>query len=229
MLRERNMNQTRSGRNGWFSHLEVIAALALAMFAVFQIAPRILDAISDSKINQAVSTLKSLQNAVAKYGADLGTLYPLSVAGVATPNGDSLPLSKVYHGSLQEALTLSKTAPPASSEAGLWRKFEGPYSAPLTRTPPLGTDMILCAVPSAAGSPTPTNATFSLTASPNAGLAVGTQLVFVRFEGVEHREFEKLDSILDPGIGSTPSQKYALGKVKWNPLTYDLMVYIAHR
>jgi hypothetical protein len=89
--------------------------------------------------------------------------------------------------------------------------------------------MILCAVPSVAGSPTTTNATFALTTSLNAGLAAGTQLVFARFEGVEHREFEKLDSILDPGIGSTPSQKSVLGKVKWDPLTNDLMVYIAHR
>jgi type II secretory pathway pseudopilin PulG len=223
------MNQPRPTSNGGFSYIEVIAALAFTALVVVEIAPRILEAISDSKINQAISAIKSLQNAVAKYSSDLGTLYPLSVAGVATPNGDSLPLTEIYQGSLPEALTLSKTAPPASSEAGLWRKFEGPYSAPLTRNSPLGTEMILCALPSIAGAPTTTNATFSLTASPNAGLAAGTQLVFVRFEGVEHREFEKLDSILDPGIGSAPGQKNVLGKVKWDPITDELMVYIAHR
>jgi len=223
------MNEPRLARQGGFSYIEVLAALALTAVVVAVVAPRILEAISDSKVNRAVSVIKSLQNAVAKYGSDLGTLYPLSAAGVATPNGDSLPLSEVYHGSLSEALTISKTAPPASSAAGLWRKFEGPYSAPLTGNPPLGTDLVLCAVPSVVGSPTRTNATFSLTASPNAGMAAGTQLVFARFEGVEHREFEKLDSILDPGIGSTPSQKTVLGKVKWDPLTSELTVYIAHR
>lgn len=223
------MNQPRTNRDGGFSHIEVLAALTISALGVFAIAPRILDAFSDAKVNQAASLVKTIQYAVAKYAADLGTIYPLSPAGVATPFGDAPLRSDVYQGSLPEALSLSKTARPAASKAGLWRKFEGPYSRPLTGSAPLGTDMILSALPSVAGTPTTTNPTFSPAGNPNAGLPAGSPLVFVRFEGVERREFEKLDSILDPGIGSTPAKKAVLGKVKWDPLTNGLLVYVAHR
>lgn len=223
------MNQHRTRHKAGFSHLEVIAALAFSAVGVLVVAPRILEAFSDSKVNQAAALVKSLQNAVAKYGSDLGTIYPLSVAGVATPNGHHHEPSKTYQGSLAEALTLSKTAPPAASKAGLWRKFDGPYSAPLPGNPPLGMDLTLSALPSVAGNPTTTNSTFSLAGNQISGLPVGSSLVFVRFEGVDQREFEKLDSILDPGIGATPVKKSTLGKVKWDPLTNELLVYIAHR
>jgi type II secretory pathway pseudopilin PulG len=222
------MNQPRNNRPGGFNAIEVIAALAISAFGVLVVAPHLLEAFSDSKVSQAVKLVKSLQNAVAKYGSDLGTIYPLSAVGVATPVGDP-QAPEARHNSLADVLVLSKTAPPAASKAGLWRKFDGPYAAPLPTNPPLGTDLILSAVPSVAGTPTTTNATFSLAGNPNAGLPTGSALVFVRFEGVEQREFEKLDSILDPGIGTTPVQKTTLGKVKWDPLTNGLLVYIAHR
>lgn len=223
------MNRSGAAPKGGFSYIEVIAALALTAVVVLEVAPRLFESISDSKVNQAVAVVKSLQNAVTRYGGDLGTLYPLSTAGVATPNGRGGPPSKDYRGTMSDALLLSKTAPPASSEAGLWRKFGGPYTLPWRGTPPVGTNMSLVSVPSAAGSPTNNNPNFSLTGAPNTGLPAGSQLVYASFEGVDRREFDKLDSMLDPGIGASLDRKSVLGKVKWDPVTNVLLVYIAHR
>ena len=223
------MSTVRPFRRGGFSYIELIGILALTAILVAAVAPRLLEAISDAKINRAVAVLKSLQTATAKYSADLGTLYPLSPAGVATPSPDGTPTEKGYGGSLPDALTLPKSGYPAITEAGLWRKFQGPYARAFPGTPPLGTTMTLSAVPSAPGTPTPGNATFTLTNNPNAGIAAGSPLVFARFEDVDRREFEKLDSILDPGIGATVEKKHHLGKVKWDPKTSALLVYIAHR
>ncbi len=223
------MSKVRSRPRSGFSYIELIGILALTAILVVAVAPRLLEAISDAKINRTVAVLKSLQTATAKYSADLGTLYPLSPAGVATPSSDGTPTEKGYGGSLPDALTLPKSGFPAITEAGLWRKFQGPYAATFASTPPLGTTMTLSAIPSAPGSPTPSNATFTLTNNPNAGIAASSQLVFARFEDVGQREFEKLDSILDPGIGSTVAKKHSLGKVKWDPNTSNLLVYIAHR
>ena len=68
-----------------FTLIEMIGVLAIIAILVAAVAPRIFDAISDSKITSATTSIKSLQSAVAKYYADVGTLYPLaSATGVPT-------------------------------------------------------------------------------------------------------------------------------------------------
>lgn len=223
------MTRHRTASNRGLGILEFFGAMALTAIVVVLVAPRLLDAISNSKIDRAAATIKSLQIAMTRYHADLGTLLPLSPAGVATPNVGGFSPTDKYGGSMLEALLLSKTAPPAKTQSGLWRKFQGPYAKDLAGTPPLGIEMSLSAVPSVPGVPTAGNLNFSLSSPFNAGLPAGSQLVYAAFTEVEKREFEKLDDILDQGVGNTLETRERLGRVKWDPVTTTLLVYIAHK
>ncbi len=221
----------RPGRRfGGYTLIELIGALLISAGLVAVIAPRLFESISDSKVDQAARTIKALQFAVNRYHTDLGTFFPLNEVGIATPSSNGLCVPGSYQATLPATLSLSKTALPARTESGLWRKFQGPYTTTFPANPPLGkSPMMISAISTPPGMATGSNSTFSLGGNPEAGLPVGSQLVYVTFVGVEEREFEKLDSILDHGIGDNPASKEAMGKVKWDPNSGTLLVYIAHR
>lgn len=212
-----------------FTLIEMIGVLAIIAILVAAVAPRIFDAISDSKITSATSMVKSLQSSVAKYYSDVGTLYPLDAAGVATPlaNGTS---NATYGASMPDVLALPNSAAPANTGTGLWRKFRGPYTdAFTTANPPIGTAMTLSSVAAVAGNATTTNLNFSLANNLTSTFPAGTQIVFLTFSGVGRKEWEKIDGILDEGIGDVAASKQAMGKVKWNAASGNLMIYVAHK
>lgn len=213
-----------------FTLIEMIGVLAIIAILVAAVAPRIFDAISDSKITSATTSIKSLQSAVAKYYADVGTLYPLaSATGVPTASTNGVT-GTAYAGSLPDALILSSSMAPASTGAGLWRKFRGPYADGFTTAnPPIGTSMSITSGPCNAAALTALTANFSLANNATSIFPAGTQLVYANYVGVSAKEFEKIDGILDDGIGSTSAEKQLWGRVKWNAATSALMVYIAHK
>lgn len=216
-------------RRAGFTLIEMIGVLAIIAILVAAVAPRIFDSISDSKITSATSSIKTLQSAVAKYYADVGSLYPLTAAGVATPLADGVS-NAAYGASMPDALALASTAAPANTGAGLWRKFRGPYTEGFTTAnPPIGTSMTMSSVAAVAGALTATSLNFSLANNATTLFPANTQLVYVTFLGVGQKEFEKIDGILDEGIGATAAQKVLWGKVKWNAATSALMIYLAHK
>lgn len=227
------MNASRSPskllRRAGFTLIEMIGVLAIIAILVAAVAPRIFDSISDSKITSATSSIKTLQSAVAKYYADVGTLYPLTAAGVATPLAAGVS-NAAYGASMPDVLSLASTAAPANTGAGLWRKFRGPYTEGFTTAnPPIGTSMTMSSVAAVAGALTATSLNFSLANNATTLFPANTQLVLVTIAGVGQKEFEKIDGILDEGIGATSAQKVLWGKVKWNAATSDLMIYLAHK
>jgi len=212
-----------------FTLIEMIGVLAIIAILVAAVAPRIFDAISDSRITAATTSIKSFQSAVAKYYADVGSLYPLAAAtGVPTTSTNGVT-GAAYAGSLPDALVLSSSAAPASTGTGLWRRFRGPYADGFTTAnPPIGTSMTVSAEPCNAAALTALTANFSLANNATSIFPAGTQLVYATFAGVTSKEFDKIDGILDDGIGTTAATRQVWGRVKWNPATGNLMVYIAH-
>lgn len=213
-----------------FTLIEMIGVLAIIAILVAAVAPRIFEAIGDSKITSASTSIKTLQSATAKYYADVGTLYPLSAAGVATPLANGVS-NAAYGASMPDALALSSTAAPATTGTGLWRKFRGPYTEAFnTASAVIGTGVTLSSVAAvAAAAATNNNVNFSLANNATTTLTAGAQLVYLTYTGVGQKEFEKLDGMLDEGIGGTLAEREAWGKIKWNPATGNLMVYIAHK
>ncbi len=219
-----------AARRRGFSILEMIGVLVMILILVAAVAPRIFEAIGDSKIKSATTTIKTLQSAVAKYFADIGTLYPLNDLGVAVPMANGVSNAD-YGASMPDVLTLPSSASPATTGTGLWRKFRGPYLDGFnTASSVIGTSVTVSSVASVASiTATVNNANFSLSNNATTTINSGSQLVFITYSGVSQKEFEKLDALLDEGIGGTSAEKEAWGKVKWDPATGNLMVYIAHK
>jgi len=215
--------QLKNSKNSrGFTLIEMIGVLAIIAILAAIISPRIFDAISDSRITNCASFIKTVQTAVSKYYADVGTLFPLNNQGnpAANNNGRNLPG------------ILTGATPVPDPANGLWSKVEGPYLEKfLTSNPPIGTSMDMPAVAAVAGAVNANNHTnYDLNGDGTGDIGTGGQLVTLRILGVTVKDFSKVDNILDEGIGSTDAEKQTRGKVKWVTAGGGTMrVYIADK
>ncbi|RMH52294.1 MAG: prepilin-type N-terminal cleavage/methylation domain-containing protein [Zetaproteobacteria bacterium] len=76
-------------RQGGFTMIEMIGVLAVIAILASIIAPKIFDAIRDSKINAVASNIQAVQTAVANYYKDTGQLPSSASDLVSAPSGVS--------------------------------------------------------------------------------------------------------------------------------------------
>jgi prepilin-type N-terminal cleavage/methylation domain-containing protein len=217
-----------------FTLIEMIGVLAIIAILVAAVAPRIFEAIEDSKVTTASTLAKTIQTATVKYYADMGTLQPITNATNNAPNpffsvaGDD---GTGINSSLSAALTRTKTAGQVN---GQWTRFRGPYLETFDiDNPPLGTSMQLSSVPAAGAgaAPVATNASnFDLDANNQADVPNGTFVVALVYNDVTVREWEKLEGIIDANQldGLTLVQRQARGRVKYDAANQVAYIYIAH-
>ncbi len=203
-----------------FTLIEMIGVLAIIAILVAALSPRIFSAISDSKVTSFSTVVKTVQTATSKYYADVGTLFPLSAAGV--PAADAA-------GTLLPGILVATTAP---STNGFWTKFRGPYLDKFSNTnPPIGRAMTMPAVIAVAGAVNAANVTnYDLNGDGTGDYPATCEIISIQLTGVSLNEFNKLDGILDEGIGASAAEKQARGKVKWaNAAGGTVRVFIAAR
>jgi prepilin-type N-terminal cleavage/methylation domain-containing protein len=203
-----------------FTLIEMIGVLAIIAILVAAISPRIFNAISDSKVTSFSTVIKTVQAATSKYYADVGSLFPLSAAGVPTTDATGALLPGI----------LTRTTAPATT--GFWPKFRGPYLEKFANAnPPIGTTMIMPAVVAVAGVASAANVTnYDVNGDGTGDFPATCEVISLELTGVSQNEFDKLDGILDDGIGATAAEKQARGKVKWlNAAGGTLRVFLANR
>jgi prepilin-type N-terminal cleavage/methylation domain-containing protein len=199
---------TRRSQKG-FTLIEMIGVLAIIAILVAAIGPRIFDTIQDSRITNAVTFVRTLESATTRYFADVGTLQALNNATGAAVNPNNDANARL----LADMLSLQQ----APVTAGLWSRWRGPYMPDLRlNNPPIGTTMFVEARNGTGPALAAANNTAWDLNGDGASNAAGRQIIALEIRGVPQAQFERVDAILDAGIGDTPAEKQARGRVKWN-------------
>ncbi|GJL51160.1 MAG: hypothetical protein NPIRA01_23870 [Nitrospirales bacterium] len=60
-------------------------------------------------------------------------------------------------------------------------------------------------------------------------IPTNAKVVFLRFIDIENRNFEKVDAMLDPGLGTTAVERQVRGKVKYVSADKRMKIHLVHR
>lgn len=211
------MNKTQ--KNG-FTLIEMIGVLAIIAILVSAVAPRIFEAIQDSKVTTVGTFVKTVDGAISQYYKDMGTTMPLADvsanSAVIDANGSYVTSGQNVNNALETALTHSKNA---NQVSGKWQNFNGPYLDKFEReNPPIGTFMTLYTNTAdnsgnAASANTPRN--FDLNNDGTNDIPNNTAVVVLRIDEVSEKQWSKIENILDTKSDNlTTDQRKARGKVK---------------
>lgn len=212
-----------------FTLIEMIGVLAVIAVLVALLLPKVFAIMAESKANSLVAAVQTYRTAIVQYYADIGSILPLDAGGTPTleSSGDSAnPLA------LPARLTLEKTDP-LNTGANSWVKFNGPYLAKFsTNTPPgFGSSITMRARAAVAHGTavTGSNRGYDFDNDENSDLPTNADLVFVRLPDVEQQDFERVDAMLDAGLGATFEERRKRGRVKYNNSANVLRIYLTHR
>jgi prepilin-type N-terminal cleavage/methylation domain-containing protein len=211
-----------------FTLIEMIGVLAIIAVLVGAVAPRIFEAISDSKVSNVASLIKTTETATSKYFADMGNLLPFTNMTANSATSDAA--GHIDNGNTNSFSRLLTSTRSSTQNAGEWINFKGPYLSSFNRnTPPLGTGMGLDVDISTATLAVASGENWDLDGDGAADIAVGSQMVILRLQQISEGQWEKIDAILDNGVATgTPAERQARGKVKWNSANRDLRILIAN-
>ena len=200
-----------------FTLIEMIGVLAIIAILAASVAPRVFDVIADSRGTRAVTEVRSIETAVARFYGDVGTLQNLDLAGLPALDSigpDDDPSSGDYAQTLTSRMPLD--IPPGTN--GAWTRFNGPYLEKFNKNAPaVGTVQFLIVDDAPEVAAAVDNYAFDLDGdnvsdTPGDGPQV---VVVLQIDGADQQDFNKVDSIFDDGVigaaGSTVT-----GRVKFN-------------
>ncbi len=221
---------TEIPRQQGFVLIEIIGVLAVIAILSSLVLPKVVDVMGESKVSTLVAAVKTYEKAVTKYYADIGSILPLDEDGIPKKQGSG---DSNKPESLPARLTLSASDPLVLT-TGLWPKFRGPYLEKFDKKQPpgFGTDIRMSADTAVNYGTTVTdkNRGWDLRGDDgNSDLRTGSHVVFIKLKSVSRSDFLKLDSIFDPDIGTTESERYLRGRAKFEASKDTLRLYLAHR
>ncbi len=62
----------------------------------------------------------------------------------------------------------------------------------------------------------------------NSDIPTNANVAYIYFTGMSNSDFEKVDAIFDPGIGSTSTERQLRGRVKYDTSSSEMMIYLIH-
>ena len=220
----------RTQKSKGFTLVEMIGVIAIIAILVALLLPKIFQLIASSKSRSLAAAARTYETAVTRYYADIGTIYPLDVAGIPASEltGDSaVPIS------LAARLTLDETDP-LNVGTNQWIRFRGPYLEKFdsVNPPGFGTAMFIPTEPAdpLATVCTSTSIGWDLKGDDsNSDLPTGARVAYLQVDGVSDAEFSELDSMLDPGMGATVALRSIRGRVKYDAATDQANIYLGHQ
>ncbi len=217
----------KSKHDEGFTLIEMIGVLAVIAVLVALVLPKVFGVIGDSKVNSFAAAVRTYETAVIEYYADIGSLLPLNVTGVPTAEtgGDSTTAIGLPARLMLDASDALNTG------AGKWPKFHGPYLAKIDTVSPPGIGAAItmpATAPVAYGTATTgVNIGWDLNNDGNSDMPTTSSVVYLSVTDVSDSDFEKVDAIIDPGIGTTTALRVLRGRVKYDATTDVLLVYLA--
>jgi len=222
------MNRNNGKFQEGFTLIEMIGVLAVVGILVALVLPKVFNVIGDSKVNTFAAAVRTYETAVINYYADVGSLLPLNLTGVPTAETGGNSTTAI---GLPARLMLD-ASDALNTGAGKWPKFRGAYLAKIDTVSPPGIGAAItmpATAPVAYGTATSsTNLGWDLNNDGNSDQATTSSVVYVAVTDVSDSDFEKVDAIIDPGIGTTTALRVLRGRVKYDATTDVLLVYLAH-
>ncbi|GJL54771.1 MAG: hypothetical protein NPIRA02_19030 [Nitrospirales bacterium] len=212
-----------------FTLIEMIGVLAVIAIFVALLLPKVFEIMAESKTNAVVAAVALYKTAIVKYYADIGSVLPLDANGepaVETTGDSANPLS------LPARLVLDASDPLNTGVNG-WANFNGPYLTKFsTNAPPgFGSSMRMRATnPAAYGTVVAAgDRGWDFDDDGNNDIPTNANVVFWRVHDVERADFERVDAVLDQGIGATFGERRVRGKVKYVTADKRLKIYLTHK
>lgn len=222
------MNRRIGKHDQGFTLIEMIGVLAVIAVLVALVLPKVFDVIGDSKVNSFAAAVRTYETAVVNYYADIGSLLPLNASGVPTAETGGNSTTTI---GLPARLMLD-ASDALNDGTGKWPKFHGPYLAKIdtVSSPGIGAAITMPATsPVSYGTSTSTtNFGWDLNNDGKSDMATTSSVVYLSVTDVSDSDFEKIDAILDPGIGTSTAVRVLRGRVKYDASTDVLLVYLAH-
>lgn len=225
---KQNLNVANFKKQVGFTLIEMIGVLAIIAVLVGAVAPRIFEAISDSKISNVASLVKTTETATSKFYADMGNLLPFT--DMTADNGNDDPAGHVDNGNTNSFSRLLTRTRSGTQNSGDWVNFRGPYLSTFnSNTPPVGTVMGLDVQIATAALGVNDGLNYDIDGDGTQDISTGASIVTLRLADLSETEWEKIDAMLDNGVATgTPLERQTRGKVKWDATSGDLRILIAN-
>ncbi len=225
----RKLYQSSKKEQG-FTLVEMIGVLAIIAILIALLLPKVFTLIASTNSRALAAAIRTYETAIVNYYADVGSVYPLNVAG--TPAAENGGLSTTAT-SLAARLTLD-VSDPLNVGTGSWPRFRGPYVEKFNSAVPpgYGTQITLRTTTSVAlgTATTDSNIGWDLKGDDgNSDLPSASRTAYLRVEGVSDTEFNELDGIIDAGIGTNLAERQLRGRVKYRAANDRLYIYMQHQ
>lgn len=211
-----------------FTLIEMIGVLAIIAILVGAVAPRIFEAIQESKANNTATLHKTVTTAVTKFYADVGYIGTTNAFISSSLANDDDDNDDNDDNSFSQLLQFDKSNHDGVDQT--WAKFRGPYLDGFVKTaPPVGTAMgihLVNANNPGGGANANNDVNYDLDFDGETDIPGTSSIATLFVNGVGEEMFEKIDAIIDGGLGDAPN---AAGKVKWSQNNGgNLRIYIRH-